>query len=337
MNFQKNILIFVCVITALAIYYCAVRNHPHDSAIDHASMRRIAIFQPATHPALDEIAQGFIDTMKDHASFKYVFDRYNANGNKILMQAQAQEMLQKKYDLIFTIGVGCSVTVKDLSVKKHNQTPIVFTAVDNPVKLDLQGLNITGVVDRSNYQQQLDLLLKIKPTTKKLLLVYDQSQASGLEKDKNEIALILQEKNVELVSVEILNIGEIAQKVTGFIESVDVVMVLKDNTIVSGIDSIISLCQRYHVTLLASDLNSGEKGAALAYGIYELDSGVCAANQAQLILENGKFPSQVPVVAVQKMVMKINCQHAQLQGLNIDCQTFVMPGVELDTQGVTHA
>src|SRR3989338_2667001 len=85
---------------------------------------RIAIFQPASHPALDEIAQGFIDTMQTDSSLHYQFDRYNGNGNKILMQAQAQEMLQKNYDLIFTIGVGCSVTIKDLCKKKHNQTPV---------------------------------------------------------------------------------------------------------------------------------------------------------------------------------------------------------------------
>jgi putative tryptophan/tyrosine transport system substrate-binding protein len=298
---------------------------------------RIAIFQPATHPALDEIAQGYIDTMQKNALKQYIFDRYNANGNKILMQAQAQEMLQKNYDLIFTIGVGCSVTIKDLAVKKQNNTPVVFTAVDDPVRLDLQKDSMTGVVDQSNYDEQLSLLLKIKPSIQKILLVYDQSQASGLEKDKNKIRLFLQNHAIELVCVEILNIGEIQQKMTGLIECCDVVMVLKDNTVVSGIDSVINLCQRYNVTLLATDLNSGVKGAALAYGIYEAQSGIQAALQAKKILEDGKNPSQVPVVAVENMIMNINCKHAPLQGLQIDCATFSMPGVQLVMQGDSNA
>ncbi|MBV8661100.1 MAG: ABC transporter substrate-binding protein [Candidatus Dependentiae bacterium] len=294
---------------------------------------RIAVFQPATHPALDEIAQGFIDTMQHAVQQNYIFDRYNGNGNKILMQAQAQEIVQKDYDLIFTIAVGCSVMIKDLCLKKHNQTPIVFTAVDDPIRLDLQGSMITGVIDQSNYPEQLGLLLAIKPSIKNLLLVYDQSQASGLEKDKNQIRSILKEKGVAFACVEILNIADIQQKVTGFIETADVIMVLKDNTVVSGIDSLIALCQRYHVPLFTSDLNSVVKGAALGYGIYEAESGIQAAYQAKLILEKGMLPSQLPIISVKNMKMKINCNHAKLQGLDIDCKNFSMAGVELYGKG----
>ena len=312
----------VCCLLALSMTVTSDQQHKDQSI-------RIAIFQPATHPALDEIAQGFIDTMQHAAQQNYVFDRYNGNGNKILMQAQAQEIIQKDYDLIFTIAVGCSVMVKDLCLKKHNQTPIVFTAVDDPIKLDLQGPTITGVIDQSNYPEQLDLLLAIQPSIKKLLLVYDQSQASGLEKDKNQIRSIVEKKGISFACVEILNIADIQQKVTGAIESADVIMVLKDNTVVSGIDSLIALCQRYHVPLCASDLNSVAKGAALGYGIYEAESGIQAAYQAKFILEEGMLPSQLPVIAVKNMKMKINCSHAKLQGLDIDCKTFSMQGVEL--------
>ena len=331
---NKTILLlslFVAVLAVGFMYYSLSKYEQNG-----VTLTRIAIFQPVTHSALDEIAQGFIDTMQDNASLNYKFDRYNGNGNKILMQAQAQEILQKNYDLIFTLGVGCSVTIKDLCQKKHNKTPIVFTAVDNPVKLDLQGSTITGVVDKSNYQRQLDLLLECIPSIKKLLLVYDQSQASGLEKDKNQIDSILKQKGIGLASIEILNIGEIQQKVIGSIESADVVMILKDNTLVSGIDSLITLCQRYRVPLLATDLNSEAKGAALAYGIYESESGVQAAIQAKLILEDGKLPSQVPVIPVEKMIMKINCHYAKLQGLNIDFSNFAVQGVELDRRGDSH-
>ena len=334
MEIKKSLIFVVSIVSYLSLYYLFVPHALERSRPSDGKIVRIAIFQPATHSALDEIAQGFVDTMQENSSLNYMFDRYNANGNKILMQAQAQEMLQKNYDLIFTIGVGCSVTVKDLCVKKQNRTPIVFTAVDDPIKLDLKNHYMTGVVDQSNYPEQLNLLLQIKPVTKKVLLVYDQSQASGLEKDKHQIRSILQQKNIELIAVEILNVSEIQQKVTGFIESCDVVMILKDNTIVSGIDSLISLCQRYQVTLLATDLNSGAKGAALAYGIYEAQSGIQAAKQAKLILEDGKLPSQVPVIAVENMIMKINCKHALLQGLSIDCHHFSMLSVELDAQGV---
>ncbi len=337
MKIKKNITLILCFIsfTGLFSLYKQYMSDRQEQSVD-AIACRIAIFQPATHPALDDIAQGFIDTMQKNASLHYIFDTYNGNGNKILMQAQAQEIAHKNYDLIFTIAVTPSVMMKNVCCKQQKQTPIVFTAIDDPIKLDLQGPTITGVVDQSNYPDQLDLLLAIVPSVKKLMLVYDQSQASGLEKDKNQICSILQKKGVDLIGVEILHIGEIAQKVKGLMESVDAILVLKDNTVVSGIDSLITLCERYHIPLLTSDLNSGVKGAALAYGIYEVESGIQAAYQAQLILEDKKLPSQVPVIVITNMKMKINCQHAPLQGLHIDCHNFCMPGVELAMKGDDH-
>ncbi|MBP6870198.1 ABC transporter substrate-binding protein [Candidatus Babeliales bacterium] len=333
MKIEKS-MVAVFVLLSIGIFSFLLMNCSQQK--NSSQQISIAVFQPATHPALDEIAQGFIDTMQKGALKDYVFDRYNANGNKVLMQAQAQEILQKNYDLVFTIATSPSVVIKDLCFKQHNKIPVVFTAVDDPEKLDLQGPNITGVVDHADYAQQLNLLVEIQPSIKKMLLVYDQSQSSGFKKDTQQIRDILQSKGIALQFVEILTIADIQQKVMAFIQNVDCVMVLKDNTVVSGIDSLIKLCDQYEVTLLASDLNSGEKGAALAYGIYEAESGIQAAHQAKLILEEGKLPSQVPVASVKNMKMKINCKHALLQGLHINCATFSMSGVELDQKGDDH-
>ena len=290
---------------------------------------RIAIFEPATHPAINEIAQGFIDEMS-HSDQKYIFTRYNANGNKILLYAQAQEILQQSYDLVFTIGLGCSVAMKELTAKKSNGMPVVFCAVDDPIKFNLQGSNITGVIDTTNYLEQLAITLQLKPSIKNIILVYDVSQGSGLDKDKEFIAAILKEKNIDFRAIEINGLTEIQQKVTAFMDNTDLVMILKDNTIVSGIDTLIKLCQKYQVPLLASDLNSGEKGAALAYGIHESDSGKQGALQAKLIVEQGQQPNEVPVVAVKTMIMKINCQQAIRQGLDLNFDAISIAGVELN-------
>lgn len=290
---------------------------------------RIAIFEPATHPAINEIAQGFIDEMSDSES-KYIFTRYNANANKILLQAQAQEILQQSYDLVFTIGLGCSVAMKELTAKQGNSMPVVFCAVDDPVKFNLQGSNVTGVIDTTNYPEQLAITLQLKPSIKKIILVYDVSQGSGLEKDKESIVSILKKKNIDCRVVEINGLTEIQQKISGFMDDADLIMILKDNTIVSGIDTIIKLCQKYQVPLLATDLNSGQKGAALAYGIHESDSGKQGALLAKLIVEQGQQPGEVPMTAVTTMVMKINRQQAIKQGLILDFDTISMADVQVD-------
>src|SRR2546429_684281 len=69
---------------------------------------KIAIIQPVSHPALDEIAQGFKETLQKQTTAQYKFTVYNANGNLSLLQAQAEEAAQGNYDLLFTIGSGAS-------------------------------------------------------------------------------------------------------------------------------------------------------------------------------------------------------------------------------------
>jgi len=324
--YLKKVILLSIVLFMSGGVYLFLRLQSFDD--DHISAMRIAIFEPAIHPAINEITEGFINSMKDSEQ-KYLFTRYNANGNKILIGSQAQEILQQEFDLVFTIGLECSMAMRGLSFKQRNHTPIVFCAIDEPVKFGLQGSNITGVVDAANYAEQLDIVLQLQPLIKKVLLIYDVSQGAGLDKDRNEIRKVLKNKKVDLQAVEINSLGEIQQKISGFMNKVDLVMILKDNTIVSGIDIIIKLCQKFKIPLLASDLNSGIKGAVLAYGIYESDSGVQGAKLAKLILEKHVKPNEIPFAIVNGMVMRINRKQAEKQGLDIDFQNISIDHVEL--------
>ena len=91
---------------------------------------RVAIFTPTTHPALEEVEQGFRETIQKLSSKPYVFTTFNANGNRSLLRAQAEEIVGGAYDLIFTMGALCSQTIAELLQKKGIKMPHVFGAVD---------------------------------------------------------------------------------------------------------------------------------------------------------------------------------------------------------------
>lgn len=286
---------------------------------------KVALFAPATHPAIDEIIQGFMDTLQSkESSANYAFKTFNANGNKTLLRAQAEEIVGGDFDLIFSIGASCTKTIKELTAKKDRPIPLVFTAVGDPIELGIiasmqsSGNNATGISDHQSYDEQVNLLMHMKPTIKKALLVFDPMQGKG-EKSQKDFYELLSARGVKLTSVEIYNSNEIQSKVGGLIADVDVVLVQAgDNTVVSGIDALINLCNRYQVTLLASDLNSGDKGAALAYGVTEYDFGTEAAKKTLQILEHQKKPTDIPTTPITKYTLKINSKTAPSQGLKID-------------------
>lgn len=287
----------------------------------------IAVFMPASHPAMDEISNGFMRTLEREVPGRLTFTVYNANGNKTLLRAQGEEIAGGGYDLVFTIGSACTQSMKELTTKKQIDLPVVFGAVGDPVgtnivaALSSSGNNVTGVYEGRNYKQQLYFLKLLKPSSGSLLLVFDPSSAPHFEEDKEVIARECSALGMQFQAVEVYNPNEIAQKVPALIDRADTLLILKDHTTVGALDNLIKLCNQAGVTLYASDLNSGDKGAALSYGILEEDTGIEAAFVVKQVLGQ-RAPSDIAINAVEPMKIKLNTRVMYKQGLDVSAQAI---------------
>ena len=288
----------------------------------------IAIVTPASHKALEEIERGFKESLVQLHAIPCTFAVYNANGNRTLIRSQLEDILQKDFDAIFTIGAMATQMAKEITTKRGILTPIVFGAVADPVRLNLveslekTGNHVTGAAAITQYSLQIKLLLQLKPAIKNVLLVYDPTQSSGLERDKNEVVQLLKDRAISVKAIEIYQTRELHQKIEPLVAAADVVMIFKDNTVVSGIDTLVKLCGRHGVTLLTSDLDSVDKGAALGFGVYEYDFGAASAERMALLLREKKHPREIPVSLVTKYHLKINTKTMASQGLVIDAPLF---------------
>ena len=265
----------------------------------------------------------FVDTVNAGGNKPYYVDRYNANNDQTLLRAQAEEMVSKNYDLMLAVATGPTHVLYSVATKRQSKTPLLFVAADDPVgmgivqSMEQSGNQVTGVTDDYAYEQQVAALLSLKPNTKQVLLVYDPAHGTKLEEYKKQFAQVFARNGITLKSVPVYASHEIAQKIPTQLSGIDVVLVLKDNTVVAGIDSLVTLCKRRGITLYASDLNSGDKGAALSFGVTEYDCGVPAGKQVLAILQEGKKPTEIPVVVVSGYRLKINSKTADAQGLRV--------------------
>jgi len=328
-----NILLSVCIVY---FGYFALNsenrtsNRTNTNSTQAQEVSRIAILTPVTHQSLEQIEKGFRETLEKSDKKRYEFTTYNANGNKTLLRAQADEIVNNNFDLIFTIGAQASQLIKAISLKKQNTVPIVFGAVSEPVQLGLvqscekPGGSVTGVVETADFKTQIELLRTIKPDVKNILLLYDPTQKGGLEKEKQAVEKIVIGLGLKLIPIEVFGIGEIYPKLQASITQADVVLVLKDNTVVSAIDGVIKLCNMHHVTLLTSDLDSGDKGAVLSYGVEERQFGVHGAELARKILEEKAQPAVLPCVEIKDRVFKVNSRMLEQQGLRISPEQLLL-------------
>jgi putative ABC transport system substrate-binding protein len=271
---------------------------------------KIAILTPTTHPSLEQIEKGFVDTMEKHFRQKFTVKTYNALGNKTLMRSEAEEIALGDYDLVFTIATQATRTMKEVFEKKKLSTPIVFSAVPFPLEMDLvaseasSGNQLTGVKETTDFAKELEIL---RNKARAVLLVYDPSSPS-LTSNKEEIETILTSMGIKLKTVEIFKTNEILLKTAPFIEEADAVLVIKDNTVVSGLDVLVKLCDQKGKLLIASDLDSAERGVPYAFGVSELIYGEEAAKKALLILDEYQRPRDIPITTPppESFIFKIN-------------------------------
>lgn len=304
--------IFVYTFFLLALCGCKMSEERQNT---------IALLTPVTHPSLEAALDGFIQTVETMHPGKYRFIVYNAQGNKTLMRSEIEEIIRQNPALVLTVGTTASQMVTKIFSVKSRDTPVVFTCVSDPIGFDIvsseesPGGNVTGVKEVLDFGEELKALIKFKPDLTKVLLVYNPMEA-GLSEHKQQIETVLSNKGISLISVEVFQTNEIHAKSSAFMHEADALVVLKDNTVVSGLDALIKLCKRYRVPLMTSDLDSPARGAAFGYGVLERDFGVEAAKKALLILEHGVHPGSIAVTPVSAFSLRINSKAALEQGIN---------------------
>lgn len=313
---MKKIILILCVFGVLFFAFRLSQSSP-------LKKFNIAILTPTTHPSLEQIERGFIDLIIKEYPNEYSFKTFNALGNKTLMRTEVEEIGRGNYDLVFAIGAGAAQMSKEVFEKKQIMIPIVFSAVPKPLNLNLiadekSSQNaLTGVKEVTDFQRELSILSKLKPKVNTLTLMYDPT-LHGLLEDRKEIEEIVAKMGITLVSVEVFKSNEILAKSSPFIEKTDVVLVIKDNTVVSGVDALVKLCDRHHKLLMASELDSVDKGAALVFGVSETIYGSEAAKKALLILENGVLPRDIPITSPPPEEFYFRADKARLQALGIE-------------------
>ena len=283
----------------------------------------IAILTPVTHPSLEQVEKGFKETLEASHPGKYRFVTYNAQGNKTLMRGEVEEIAEKGYELVFTIGTLPSQMTTEVLSKKGLKTPVVFACVNDPVghhiveSEESPGSHVTGVKELVDFRKELELLLQYKPDIRTILLVLNPMEP-GTSGDAENVEAILKEKNIKLMKVEVFQTNEFMAKVSPFMDQADAMLVLKDNTVVGGLDPLIKLCRQYRVPLVTSELDSPDRGAAFGYGVHEIEFGIEGAKKALRILDDHVSPGAIPVTPVSQFTFKVNRDAAIAQGIKVD-------------------
>lgn len=273
------------------------------------SVKKVAILTPVHHAALREIEEVFTDCLQ--REFNVEIDSFNAQGDRILLQSLAESILAREYDLVVGIATQPTIMLHELAQQRQVLTPILGIAVDDPVgnglvhSMEASGNNLVAVTSGEDTDQQVDVLRLVKPSIKRVVLVYHP--CPQLQKQADTMVHYFRSHAIPYHLVEIFSTAEVVHKVQPLVRPGDVILMLKDNMVVAAAEGLIDTAKRCGCLVYASDLNSGMLGADLAYGVREACYGLKGADLALEILKNNQHPSALASQFVDGYSLLIQC------------------------------
>ncbi|QUB97766.1 ABC transporter substrate-binding protein [Leptotrichia sp. oral taxon 221] len=288
---MKKILTLLSLMT-LMILSCGNGNTSQEKKSDSASTGgskkyRIGITQIVAHPALDSAREGFKAAFKE-AGIDADFDEKNANGEAATANLIANSFVSSKVDLIYSIATSTT----QAAAQSTNTIPVVFSAITDPESAGILKNNVTGVSDRVDIKQQLQLLLKLDSKIKKVGVIYNSSEQNS-KVQVDDLKAAAKELGIEVVEKSVIQASEIPQAADALTRESDAIYLPTDNLVASVVNLLTDKATAAKKIVFGAESAHVKGGALITQGIDYYEMGKQAGKIAIDILKNGKKPSEI--------------------------------------------
>ncbi len=283
----------------------------------------IAISQIVEHPSLDATREGFLAALKDAGIVEgdnLKVDFNNAQGDQSNNLSIAQKIASGKNDLVLAIATPSAQAVAE----KVKNAPILFAAVTDPLdaklvtSLDKPGGNISGASDTNPdaIVQLMDFIASDFPNVKSVGLVINEGESNAVIMAKNA-EQALAKHDIKLVKAPVSNTSEVKQAAESLVGRADALFTTLDNTVISGVDTIIQVANSKKLPFFSSDRDTVEKGAFATVGFKYYDHGYQVGQMAAEVLKDGKQVGDMKVSMQEKLDLILNLKAAEAQGIAV--------------------
>jgi putative ABC transport system substrate-binding protein len=261
-----------------------------------AGQFRVGIAKIVQHEALDACENGIIDALKSRG-MDAVFDQQNANGD---MNTAAQIASKFKADNV-DVAVGIATPIAVALVNTMADTPVVFSAVTDPVGANLvsslnggeENRNVAGLSDAIPTGEHIALFQEIAGI-RTLGYIYTSSEANSI----SALALVEEAcaaQGLELVTQAINTTADLRQAAEAIVNRVDGVYLTTDNTVYAALPALVQVFSAAKKPIFSGDVTAAlNGGCAIASGFNYYKAGLATGEIVADILE-GKKPQDIPV------------------------------------------
>lgn len=283
----------------------------------------IGISQFAEHGSLDNCREGFIAGLKEEGieeGKNLTIEYKNAAADMGTASQIANGFASDKVDLICGIATPSAQSAYNAAMDAG--IPVIFTAVTDPIAAELADNSgkpvgeVTGTSDKLPVEEQLKMIRKILPDAKKIGIIYTTSEAnsvSAIEEYKEKVG----NYGFELVEKGITNISEIALATDDLLTKVDCISNLTDNTVVSGLATILDKANAAKIPVFGSEIEQVKIGCLAAEGLDYIELGKQTGRMAAKVLKGEKKASEISFETITEAGLYLNTKVAQNLGITL--------------------
>lgn len=248
-----------------------------------------------------------------------IFEQRYAEGKTEVLPALAAELVQRKVDVIVTVGTSATRAAKNAT----ETIPIVFTRISDPVGLGLVANlarpsgNLTGVstLGPDLAAKWLELLIETLPGVKRVGVVWDPTfPAAALQ--LREVERAARKLNLELQPVEVRATEAPEVAVRALVAQRTQALLVMPALFTEQRRRLAALATQQRLPTMFYRRELVEAGGLMSYFLNFSDMYRRAATYVDKILKGGK-PADLPVEQPTTFELVINSKTANALGLTI--------------------
>jgi len=289
-----------------------------EEAVEEAKTFKVGVTQIVEHPSLNAAFEGFQKALEDEG-LDIEYDIQNAQNDNSANTTIATNLVSSGVDLIFANSTPSAQAVASAT----QEIPIIFTSVTEPISAELvqslesPGGNVTGTIDlHPDVIPQTMTFLKEQLGAKSIGVVFNSGEQNArVQVDKvNEFA---EEMGLTIEEASVATSADVKQATESLIGKVDSLYIIKDNTVVSALESVISVAVDNKLPMMVGELDSVKRGGLAAYGFNYFDIGYQSGLMAAKILKGESKPEDLSVQVPDELKFVVNAEMASMTGIEI--------------------
>ncbi|TQR19718.1 ABC transporter substrate-binding protein [Psychrobacillus vulpis] len=279
---------------------------------------KIGVTQIVEHPSLNAAFDGFKKAIED-AGIEADYQVENAQNDNSANTTIGNNLVSSGVDLIFANSTPSAQAVASIT----KDIPIIFTSVTDAVSAELvqsmesPGGNVTGTVDtQPDAIPSTIKFLKEELGATKVGMVFnagEQNSRAQVDAVKEQMSAV----GLTVIEASVSTSAEVKQATESLIGKVDSLYIITDNTVVSALESVISVANDNKLPMMVGEFDSVKRGGLAAYGFEYYDIGYEAGQMAAKILKGESTPADLPVQYPQNLRFVLNKKIADTIGIEI--------------------